>query len=419
LWVMHHVIGDHWSDGILLSEVGLAYAALLQDRQPTLPPLRVEYADYAAWQRAPARREQLAPQMAYWKRRLQGIRPLPLAHDLVWRELPSGRGSSLSTRLPAITFESLKRLCHRQGVTLFMAMLACFKVVLQRYSGQTDIAVGSPVANRSRVEAESLVGTLVNMLVMRTDLSGNPSLTELLARVKETALEAFAHQDAPFERLVEELNVDRSSNRQPLVQVLFNVINAPFDVNAMVGLTLQPFEYTSVAAQFELGLTVDDTFHRVHLTYSTDLFVRSTAERVLASFLTVLDQLIADPERKLLDCETMGAAERADLQVWNATQAPFETGLRLGDLIRRQALKAGDSTATANWTHRPVHWRYACALLAPARVRWSVCAWSVASSWSPHWWVWSTAAPLTFRWTRPTRAIGWRACAKTHTCPSW
>jgi amino acid adenylation domain-containing protein len=345
LWVIHHVIGDHWSDGILLAEVGQAYAARLQDRAPALPPLRTEYADYAAWQRAPARLAQLEPQMAFWRRRLDGLRALSLPHDLTPHALPSGRGSSLSAHLPTASFDSLKRLCHAHGVTPFMALLACFKLVLLRCSGQTDIVVGSPVANRTRVEAEALVGTLVNTLVMRTDLGGNPTLAELLARVKETALEAFAHQDAPFERLAEELPVERSPTRQPLVQVLFNMINAPFDVNAIAGLTLQPFEYTSVAAQFELGLTVDDTFRGVHLTYSTDLFVRATAERLLASFLAVVEALLADPSCRLADVETRGATERADLARWNATQVPYETGLRLGDLLRRQVRKSPEATA--------------------------------------------------------------------------
>jgi amino acid adenylation domain-containing protein len=345
LWVIHHVIGDHWSDGILLSEVGEVYAARLQRRAPVLPALAVEYADYAAWQRAPARRDALAPQMAYWAQRLQGVRPLPLPHDMAPLGLPSGRGGSVSTSFPAPTFEALRHLCSRHGVTPFMALLACFKVVLARRCGQADIAVGSPVANRTRIEAEALVGTLVNTLVMRTSLAGNPSLAGLLARVRETALEAFAHQDAPFERLVEELEFERNPTRQPLVQVLFNVINAPFEVNALPGLTLQPFQYTSVAAQFELGLTIDDVFHNVHLTYSTDLFTRASAERLVTSFLTVVDQLIADPECSVRDCETMGAAERAELARWNATGVPFETGLRLGDLLRRQAQRSADAVA--------------------------------------------------------------------------
>ncbi len=345
LWLMHHVIGDHWTDGILLREVGQAYGALLQGRAPVLPALRIEYADYAAWQRAPAQRERLAPQMAWWTDRLRGLRPLPMPFDLSWRELPSGRGSSLSARLAASTVAALKRFSPRHGVTPFMAMLACFNVVLSRYCGQTDIVVGSPVANRTRVESESLIGTLVNTLVMRSDLSGDPTFVELLARVKDTTLEAFAHQDAPFERLVEETTFERSATRQPLVQVLFNVINAPFDVKAMPGITLERFDYTSIAAQFELGLTVDDAFGIVHMSYSTDLFVRSTAERVLASFLTVMDCMLADPTRRVADCETRGAAEQTQLAAWNATELPFEPGLRLGDLIRRQMLRAGDAPA--------------------------------------------------------------------------
>ena len=349
LWVIHHVIGDHWSDGILLREMGQAYAQLRLDRAPSLPALRVEYADHAAWQRADAQRAALVPQMAFWKRRLQGLQPLALPHDLVWRDLPSGRGSSVSARLSPSNLDALKRFGNRHGATLFMTLLACFKGVLWRFTGQADMAVGSPVANRKQLESESLVGTLVNTLVMRTDLSGDPSFLELLARVRETALDAFACQDAPFERLVEELHVTRDSARLPLVQVMFNVINAPFDVNAMEGLRLAPFEFESSAAQFDLGLTVDDLFGEVRLTYSTDLFVRPTAERLLARFLELMLQVVADPSRRLSEYPPMGVAEQATLQEWNRTGAPFERDANVAAFVAagmaRQAKRAPERIA--------------------------------------------------------------------------
>jgi amino acid adenylation domain-containing protein len=349
LWVIHHAIGDHWSDGILLRELGLAYDALRRDLAPPLPALRLEYADYAAWQRASVQRDALAPQMAYWKNKLQGLEPLALPHDLEWRELPSGRGGSVSKQLSPEVLEALKRFCNRHGVTPFMAMLACFKLVLSRRTGQLDVAVGSPVANRRRLESESLVGTLVNTLVLRTDLSGNPSFAELLARVRETALDAFAHQDAPFERLVEELQVERSAARAPLVQVMFNVINAPFDVEALPGLRLAPFQFESTAAQFDLALSVDDTFGDVRLVYTTDLFVQSTAAGLLASFVETLATAMADPARRVDSAGLLGATELASLREWNRTQTAFDEGINVAAFIAagmaphlsRTALRSG------------------------------------------------------------------------------
>ncbi|KNZ34117.1 MAG: hypothetical protein AD742_01465 [Methylibium sp. NZG] len=367
LWVIHHAIGDHWSDGVLLRELGQAYGALRQGRTPQLPPLALEYADYAAWQRADAQRDTLVPQMAYWAGQLKGLEPLALPHDRVWRDLPSGRGSSVGARLSPQAVEALKRFSTQHGCTPFMVMLACFKQVLSHRTGQTDIAVGTPVANRRRVEAESLVGTLVNTLVMRTDLSGNPRFEELLARVKDATLDALAHQDVPFERLVEELHVDRGSARGALVQVMFNVINAPFDVNALPGLRLAPFRFDSTAAQFEVALNVDDAFGEVLLTYTTDLFVRASAERLLASFMKTLSTAIADPSRRIEDGALLGDTERATLREWNRTDAAI--GVSFGASFGAACLAGNDSGVGASPAASPNLATFISTAMAPHLAR--------------------------------------------------
>ncbi|MDH5538703.1 MAG: amino acid adenylation domain-containing protein, partial [Rhizobacter sp.] len=345
LWIIHHAIGDHWSEGILLREMGIAYRALLEGRPVQLPPLRIEYADYAAWQRDAAQQAALAPQMAYWKARLQDLRPLHLPHDRTWSGLPSGRGSSVTVSLSAASVQALQRFSTGHGATPFMTLLACFKMLLWRCTGQTDIAVGSPIAGRHRLEAEDLVGTLVNTLILRTELAGANNFLALLARVKECALDAFAHPDAPFERLVEELRVDRSSARSPLVQVMFNVTNAPFDTQALAGLTLAPFEFDLIASQFDLGLTVDDAFGEIHLGYSTDVFERATAERLLARFVDLLDQVVEDPTRALHSYACLSVLERRTLDDWNRTDTQFDRARNLPQSLAMHCAGQADRIA--------------------------------------------------------------------------
>jgi amino acid adenylation domain-containing protein len=352
LWINHHAIGDHWSDGILLRETGLAYNALQQGREPELTPLQFDFADFAAWQRNAAQSAALEPQLAYWKARLRGIVPLDVPQDMAWHGPPSGRGGSVTVSLPASTAEALKRFSNAQAVTPFMTLLSCFKLLLRHWTGQTDIAVGSPVAGRQRLESEHLVGTLVNTLVLRTELAGAPTFAALLSRVKETALDALAHQDVPFERLVEELRFDRTSARMPMVQVMFNVTNAPFDVDALAGLTVEPFQFDSIASQFDLGLTVSDAFGELHLGYSTDVFTRATAERMLAGFVALLDQVIADPSRELHRYTSIGAVELRSLQAWNRTDAPFDREVNLPRFLAARMAAHAERVALRSGAHR-------------------------------------------------------------------
>ncbi len=225
---MHHIASDGWSMGILVREVTALYAAFAAGRPSPLPELPVQYADFAVWQRSWLHGEVLESEIAFWRRQLAGLPPLlELPTDRPRPAVQSFRGAARPVRLPAGLTRQVEALGRREGATLFMVLLAGFQALLARYSGQDDLAVGTPVAGRNRVEIEGLIGFFVNTLVLRGDLAGDPSFRELLGRVRETALAAYAHQDVPFEKLVEELAPERSLAHAPLFQVMFALQNAP------------------------------------------------------------------------------------------------------------------------------------------------------------------------------------------------
>ncbi len=393
-WVIHHAIGDHWSNGILVREIGHVYSQILLGRSPALPVLPLAYADFAAWQRDTAQDAALAPQMAYWHERLQGIQPLALPYDIPTRELPSGRAAASRRSLARQPSRALQRLSTRHGATSFMTLLACFKMLLSRYCGQDDIAVGSPVANRTRVEFESLVGTLVNTLVLRTRVSGETRFTALLEHIKESTIDAFANQDAPFERLVEELDVDRSAVRSPLVQALFNVVNSPRDLSGWVGMSLTPFSYESTAAQFDLSITVEPRpSGEVHLAYSTDVFVKASAERLLHSYIGLIEQVIADPTGAVRDYNVLGEEHAATLARWNATTVRVMRAGTRRSVHRRQHGSARLEDRAAQRIRLPElrriapaaasAWPATCVRAAFRAAPWWGCASSVRWTW---WW---------------------------------
>lgn len=346
LWMFHHAIGDLWSGMILLREAMLLYNAAHQGNSVELPPLSLEYADYAVWQRQVFDRDLLAEQLAYWRARLDQLAPLALPADLQASLVRSSRGSNLSVTLTPRILETLQGFSASQRVTPFMTLLACFQILLARYTGQTDIAVGTPIANRTHIQAEGLVGTLVNTLVMRTDLSGDPRFSELLVRVKQTALEAYAHQDLPFETLVEEVRGPRNQAISPLVQVLFNVLNAPVSRGEFEGLSFDRFEFDYGTTQFDLSLSVDPLmFGNVQLSYSTDLFTPETARRMLANYVGLLEQVVADPEQPMSRYRLASAAERLEVAAWNATDAPYRRELRVDQSFARQVASTPDAVA--------------------------------------------------------------------------
>jgi amino acid adenylation domain-containing protein len=346
LWLVHHAIGDLWSAMILLRESMAIYNAELSGVPVELPVRSLGYADYAVWQRQVFDGALLAEQLAYWRARLDHLAPLALPTDKPVPLVRSSRGSNVSITLTPQVREALQVFAANEKVTPFMTLLACFQLLLARYTAGTDIAVGTPIANRTRVEAEGLVGTLVNTLVMRTDLSGDPRFSELLVRVKQTALEAYAHQDLPFETLVEEVPGARSQAVSPLVQVLFNVLNAPASRGEFEGLSFDRFEFDGGSAQFDLSLSVDTLlFGNVQLSYSTDLFTAATAQRLLANYVGLLEQVLVDPEQPVSQYAVVSAAETTELAGWNATAAAYDPALRAEQLFFRQAMRSPDAVA--------------------------------------------------------------------------
>ncbi|WP_260306470.1 non-ribosomal peptide synthetase [Variovorax sp. Sphag1AA] len=321
-WRMHHAITDNWSIAILMRDLLQLYASLSTRGQAELPPLGIEYADYAAWQRSPAATAQRQRQIDFWAERLRDLQPINLPTDYPRPLLPSFRGAKVSMPLPPAMRDSLRRFCGRHAVTPFVVLLAAFKLMLSRHCASHDIAVGTPIANRHHLVTEQLVGTLVNTLVMRTDLSGNPDFAELVQRVRATALEAYAHQDAPFDEIVEVLGQDRRTHPEGLVRTLFNVLNAPLGKLPPVDFSYEAFELEATAAQFDLSFHVDTEFgHRIHLEYSTDLFAAETASRMLENYLWLVDQVLGDENRPIADYAILAPAQLALLHdQWNATQ---------------------------------------------------------------------------------------------------
>src|SRR5262249_25258487 len=255
LMTMHHIISDGWSIGILIREFAALYEAFKAGRPSPLPELAFQYSDFAVWQQEWLQGEALKTQLAYWKRQLAGLPILELPTDRPRPPVQTFRGAWQSLFLSAEQAESLKSLSRREGVTLFMTLLAAFKTLLRQYTNQDDIVVGSDIANRNRRETEDLIGFFVNQLVLRTDLSANPTFRELLGRVGEMTLEAFGRQDTPFGKLVEELQPQRDPSRNPLFQVMFIVQNAPMPALKLPGLTLTPLDIKGETSVFDLTLS--------------------------------------------------------------------------------------------------------------------------------------------------------------------
>ncbi len=345
-WSIHHAIGDGWSSAVLLHEFSTIYSALMRGQQPSLAPLAIDFADYASWQRSALSTALLAAQVAFWKQALAGLQPLPLPLDRPRRGVQDGRGASVSASFKPQTVAALKALTVRHAVTPYMALLACFQLLLARHCDATDVAVGTPIANRTHLSSEQLVGTLVNTLVMRTDLAGDPSFAELLKRVRETALQAYAHQDLPFEALVEALAVPRADGAAPLVQVLFNVLNPPHGDKRIEGIVYEPFVFDVGSSQFDLVLTIDtEVFGQAHLSLSTDVFEPATGRRLLAHFMGLVDQVLADPQRPISSYDMVGAEDRQLLASWNHTPPLAPPAAVAHELLNQQARRTPECIA--------------------------------------------------------------------------
>ena len=301
---MHHIVSDGWSLGVFCREVSALYEAFAAGNPTPLPALRIQYGDFAAWQRQHMQGDGLAKQRSYWKKQLAGMPPvLDLPSDRRRPDIATFHGAKFHFMLPKALSESLNTLSRNEGATLFMVLLAAFDVLLYRYTYQTDIVVGTAIANRNRRETEPLMGFFVNMVVLRTDVNGNPRFRELLERVKQITLAAYQHQDVPFEQIIEMLQPQRSLNRSPLYQVEFTLQNAPLEPLQTRDLTFTPVNVQPDSAETDFNLIMSENSNGLaaDIIYSTGLFDPATIERMADHFQTLLQGIVEEPQRRILD----------------------------------------------------------------------------------------------------------------------
>ena len=312
LLTMHHIVFDGWSEGILFQELSVLYDSFSAGQSSPLSPLPIQYADFAVWQRQWLQGEVSDSQLAYWKKQLAGASVLELPTDHPRPPIQTFRGSKQCFFVPKSLTERLKALSREEGTTLFMTLLAAFQTLLHRYTGKDEIIVGSPVAGRNRTDIEGLIGFFVNTLILRTDFCGDPNFRELLGRVRKVALDAYAHQDLPFEKLVEELHPQRNSSHSPLFQVLFVLQNAPKRALRLAGLTTTPLHAESDTATFDLSLLMVEEANSLKGTieYNTDLFDEGTISRMIGHLQILLEHIVTDPGTPVSRMALLTGSER-------------------------------------------------------------------------------------------------------------
>ena len=357
LLTLHHIVFDGWSTEVWVREMSAFYDAFSRKRRPAVPEPSIQYADYADWQRGRLQGEALKILIDYWKQRLDG-RPalLELPIDHARPPVQSYRGAHHAFFVSPALHERLQALCQEEGATLFMTLLAAFQVLLSRYSGQTDICVGTPVANRTRIEVEPLIGFFVNTLVMRTDLSGEPTFRELLKRVREAALGAYAHQELPFEKLVEALQSQRDLSHSPLFQVMFVLQPAPPGQLRLGGVDLELMGLETGISKFDLMLTLNEDGGGLKggFEFSTDIFRAATIQRMAAHFKALLEGAAAEPDQPVARLPLMGLdEERLVLTHWNRTHSRDGLDGCVHHLVESQADRTPDRVALL-WEGRPL-----------------------------------------------------------------
>ncbi|ARV58867.1 non-ribosomal peptide synthetase [Nostocales cyanobacterium HT-58-2] len=348
LLTMHHIISDAWSTGVLIRELSKLYQAFCDGKASPLSPLSIQYADFAVWQRQWLQGEVLENQLHYWKQQLNGASPLlELPGDRPRPATQTYRGATQSFVLPADLFKTLQQLSRQENVTLFMSVLAAFKVLLYRYTGEDDIIVGSPIAARNRREIEELIGFFINSLVLRTDLSGNPSFRQLLGRVREVTLGAYAHQDLPFEKLVEELQPERDLSYNPLFQVVFDLRNIPMPTLELPNLTIELLEVDlgTVTCDLELHCQENSKGFEGILVYNTDLFDAATITQMLENFQTLLKDIVTHPDKSISDLSLLNPHQKQLLVEWNKTQTQYPQDQCIHQLFQAQVEKTPDAVA--------------------------------------------------------------------------
>lgn len=349
LLTVHHIVADGWSVGVLIREMAILYAAFSQGQPSPLPELPVQYVDYAAWQQQWLQGETQTRQLAYWQRQLGGELPvLEMDTDRPRPPMQTFNGAIVSRVMPASLLETVTQFSQQEGVTQFMTLLAAFQILLHRYTGQTDLVIGTDIANRSPVEVEPLIGFFVNTLVLRADLDNDPTFRDFLAQVRETALDAYAHQDIPFEKVVEALQPRRDLSRPPVFQVMFSLRNLPLTGLQMGSLKSEPLLVHTGTAKFDMELTLVDMSAGPSLSveYNTDLFHEDTMSRLLGHLEQLLAAAIAQPDLPISHLTLLTAAEREQLlHAWNDTAIPFPQDQTFPQLFEHQVEKTPTATA--------------------------------------------------------------------------
>lgn len=345
LMTMHHIVSDGWSLGIFIQELSLLYSASVEEKPISLPALPIQYGDFACWQR----QSHLNDHLTYWKKQLAGspsILELPTSKPRPAVQTQAGARQTIE--LPALLTRSLGRLSQNEGTTLFMVLLAALQLLLYRYTGETDILVGTPVANRSHLETEKLIGLFMNTLVLRTRLSGNPTVSELLARVREVALEAYAHQELSFEQLIEALELERDLSHSPLFQVMFMLQNAQTQQLQLSGLSISPLDVNSATAKFDITIELWEKPEGLYgyLEYNTDLFEKETITRMIQHYYRILEGMAATPEQHILDVPLLTNEEKHYLlDTWNATEVSYPQDVCIHTLFEAQVARTPDAIA--------------------------------------------------------------------------
>jgi amino acid adenylation domain-containing protein len=346
---MHHIVSDGWSSGLFAQELSALYKSFVEQHPYPLPELPIQYSDFAQWQHEWLKGEVLEKQLAYWKKQLEGapeVLSLPIDHQR--SAMQTFQGTREQLLLSEQLTEALRTLSRQNDVTLFMTLLAAFQVLLSRYSGQTDVVVGSPVAGRNRPETEGLIGLFVNTLAFRCDLSGDPSFIQLLSRVREMTLSAYSHQDLPFEKLVEELHPARDLSRPPIFQVMFVLQNVEARALELPGLRIRAIESDTNSAKFDLSLYLWDSPARLEgqIEYNTDLFELSTIRGMITHLTTLLENAVADPTRPLSRISMVTEPEREQVLFgWNQTAATYPSDCCIQQLFEQQVEKTPEAIA--------------------------------------------------------------------------
>ncbi|RBL90134.1 non-ribosomal peptide synthase/polyketide synthase [Chitinophaga flava] len=354
--ILHHIASDGWSTVILVEELIELYAAALEDRIPQLKPMQIQYADYALWQRNYLSGDMLEQQLAYWKNKLSDVAPLQLPTDYIRPAVQSTRGARSWFTLDKQLTDQIHTLSRQEGVTLFMTMLAAFKVLLSRYSGQDDICVGTPVAGRTQQETEGLIGFFINTIALRADLSNNPAFTTFLQQIKETTLGAFAHQEVPFEKIVDAVVKDRDVSRTPLFQSVFVLQNVPPVPELRLGniqFTHEEIPYTKT--KVDLNFTLEETASGMVgcVEYCVDLFKETTIQRMIQHFEQLLRSIIAAPAVSVGTIPMLNAAEEKELLYdFNDTATDYPTGKTIIDQLKAQVALQPEATALVFTTHQ-------------------------------------------------------------------